>query len=255
MAAQYPAGLDLMGVGKVINAAVPSNPGDLVNLQTLTAQIASALAGLPNKPAVNTVATANVSTLSGVGGVINGVTVAAGMRVLLTAQSTAAQNGVWVAASGAWTLPADQGATDEITPGAVWAVAPGGGTYDGTSWRLTNTGTLTPGTTALTIVQAASAQTYTNGLGLLLSAGSFAINTGQVCQIYKQTIGDGTSTAFSLTHNFNSTNVWGFATNVASPYGKIFPDVTSTSANVASASFGSLVLTSGQCVMTLIGGA
>lgn len=48
----------------------------------------------------------NVASLSGLL-VIDGYQTVAGDRVLLTAQSTASQNGVWVAASGAWTRPAD----------------------------------------------------------------------------------------------------------------------------------------------------
>jgi hypothetical protein len=47
-----------------------------------------------------------VASLSGLL-VIDGYQTVAGDRVLLTAQSTASQNGVWVAASGAWTRPAD----------------------------------------------------------------------------------------------------------------------------------------------------
>ncbi len=54
--------------------------------------------------AVAAVATTNVASLTTLA-TVDGYTLAAGDQVLLTAQSTASQNGPWVAASGAWTRP------------------------------------------------------------------------------------------------------------------------------------------------------
>jgi collagen type VII alpha len=52
------------------------------------------------------VATTNVTSLSGLN-TYDGYTLAVGDTVLLTAQSTASQNGVWLAASGSWTRPTE----------------------------------------------------------------------------------------------------------------------------------------------------
>jgi hypothetical protein len=60
----------------------------------------------PQKPPVAAAATTNISSLSGLS-TIDGYTLVANDRVLLTAQSTASQNGLWMAASGAWSRPAD----------------------------------------------------------------------------------------------------------------------------------------------------
>ena len=52
------------------------------------------------------VADTNVALL-GVGGTIDGVLIVQGMRILLTAQSTSSENGIWVAKAGAWERPYD----------------------------------------------------------------------------------------------------------------------------------------------------
>lgn len=112
--------------------------------------VQSAAAGIVSKPSVRLVATSNVS-LSGLSA-IDGVTPVAGDRVLLTAQTTASQNGPYIAASGSWTRSTDADQTGEITPGSTWYVSEGA-TNSATTWRVSNTGTITIGTTAITIVQ------------------------------------------------------------------------------------------------------
>jgi hypothetical protein len=91
---------------------------------TWVAPLASALAGTTaaEKP-VDAVGSALAHT--GVGQVIGGVTITAGMRVLDTANATTA--GIWVTAAGAWTRPTDfatgsnaQGKLVESDAGAVW---------------------------------------------------------------------------------------------------------------------------------------
>jgi hypothetical protein len=79
------------------------------------------------------VATANVSALSGLN-TYDGYTLASGDTVLLTAQSTASQNGVWLATSGSWTRPAEF-ATGLVIKGRSILVI-NGTTYANTQWAL-----------------------------------------------------------------------------------------------------------------------
>ena len=85
---------------------------------------------------------------------IDGLTLVAGDIVLLTAQSTAHQNGPWVAASGSWTRPAwyAAGNTTHAAFGAGVAVNGAGISTGGSVWRLTSptSGTITIGTTSTT---------------------------------------------------------------------------------------------------------
>jgi hypothetical protein len=79
---------------------------------------------------VDLCAVANVPTLSGTGGTLDGVTIQAGMVLLLTAQTDPAQNGAWlVPASGAWRQSAFPGQDRYFLVGSGSAQA-------GTLWRI-----------------------------------------------------------------------------------------------------------------------
>lgn len=78
--------------------------------------------------------------------VIDGYQTLAGDQVLLVAQSTPAQNGLWVVGAGAWARPADF-ANGLVILGRT-AVVSGGATNAGSVWTLSTTGTVTIGTTA-----------------------------------------------------------------------------------------------------------
>jgi hypothetical protein len=108
--------------------------------------------------AVATVATSNVS-LTGEQS-INGVSTSAS-RVLLTAQTAPAENGLWITGAGAWERPgqggdagndnADGGLSADYYAGLVIYVNQG--TYANTFWTMTTTGDFTLGVTAQTWVQ------------------------------------------------------------------------------------------------------
>jgi hypothetical protein len=80
------------------------------------------------------VATSNISlsTLQ----TIDGVTVSAGDRILLTNQSPASQNGVWVAATGSWTRPADYASGAVFTSGGIHVTVVEGTVYALTEWTI-----------------------------------------------------------------------------------------------------------------------
>ena len=97
-----------------------------------------AVVTLEVRRSVQALADANVASLSGTT-TIDTVALAAGDRVLLTAQSTASENGIWVVQTGAWTRPSDF-ATGDSAAGALIVVQEGG-TYADQLWQVTtNTG-------------------------------------------------------------------------------------------------------------------
>ncbi|MFI5409150.1 beta strand repeat-containing protein [Kaistia sp. UC242_56] len=104
--------------------------GTLTNFLTLHADPTSAMhaaskqyvdsmaAGLSPKAPVKAATTANI-TLSGAQ-TIDGVSCVAGDRVLVKNQTTAAQNGIYVVASGAWARAADMDNWSEVPSANVW---------------------------------------------------------------------------------------------------------------------------------------
>lgn len=81
---------------------------------------------------------------------IDGYTTTNGDRVLLTAQSTASQNGIWqlpASGSGAWARPTDFPAAGVIATMKTCDIATGG-TYAGTHWDLETATPVTIDTTA-----------------------------------------------------------------------------------------------------------
>jgi hypothetical protein len=110
---------------RITNVAAPVSGTDAARL----ADVQAAIQGLQVKTAADAVATANQGTLSGTAQTIDGVALnTIGMRALLTAQTTATQNGLWVVAAGAWTRPTDYAAGSHaaqsyvpISGGTLWA--------------------------------------------------------------------------------------------------------------------------------------
>jgi hypothetical protein len=95
------------------------------------------------------VATTNL-TLSGLQ-TIDGYTLLAGDRILLTGQTTASQNGPWYAASGAWSRTIEFPSGGSIGSRLVYVV---GGTLNAnTLWAMTNLTDVTIDTTAITWVK------------------------------------------------------------------------------------------------------
>lgn len=86
----------------------------------------------------------------------DGVTPVAGDRVLVKAQSAGAANGIYVAASGAWTRATDADSSAKVTSGLVVWVSEGT-TQQNTLWGLTTDDPITLGSTSLTFAQVGGA--------------------------------------------------------------------------------------------------
>ncbi len=134
-----------------VSEALDASKNPVKNKVTLSAFQGAAGGTQYHKAAV--VNTSNVNT-SSMNVVIDGQTLTQGQTVLLVAQTTGAQNGLYTVGAVAANLAALTIAAD--LPTGLVATSPviveveAGTLYGGTTWKSTNTGSLTVGTTALT---------------------------------------------------------------------------------------------------------
>lgn len=119
--------------GTLVLAGNPTNPLDAVPKQY--ADLISQ--GFSFKNAVRAVSTTNI-TLSGLQ-TIDGVALSANNRVLVAGQTAASANGIYAAASGAWTRTTDADSSGEIQDGTLVPVAGGTANAD-TLWLCTAIG-------------------------------------------------------------------------------------------------------------------
>jgi phage-related tail fiber protein len=108
--------------------------------------LADELAKLDGKQSVRVATTENI-VLSGTQQ-IDGVSVLSGQRVLAVAQTAAKDNGIYVAANGAWVRSVDANTSAKVTPGLTVMVEEGTANAD-SLWHLVTNGPITLGTTSL----------------------------------------------------------------------------------------------------------
>ena len=191
-------------------AAVAMNSQKITGLADPTAAqdaatkgyVDAAVNGTDWKQSVRAATTANI-TLSGLQ-TIDGISIAANDRVLVKNQTTATENGLYVAASGAWLRTADADANSEVTAGLTVMVEEGTTQAD-SQWRLTTDGAITLGTTALTFAQIGAGTTYTQGTGISIAGNVVAVDTGVVVRKFAATVGGALNIA--VTHALNTTDV------------------------------------------------
>lgn len=261
MARKILNGLDLTNQ-KITNLADGTSATDAVTKQQLDA-IAR---GLDWKNSVRAATTANI-TLSGAQ-TIDGVSIIAGDRVLVKDQSTAATNGIYVAAAGAWTRATDFDDSTEVTSAA--AVPVESGTVNGDAvFILTTDGAITVGTTGLAFTRlGGSGATYTadaNG-GLQLTGSAFSVklpgssgliadSTGlRIDSTYtglakRYAVNVPTNATATITHNLGTLDVI-VAVYEVTGGAQVEPDVAVTTTNTVTLTFATAP-TSGQyrCVV------
>lgn len=123
----------------------------------LTRLRASQISDIDYKQAVRAVSTSNIALIGGAPAVLDGVALSLNDRVLVTAQSTGSQNGIYYVttvgsgADGTWARSLDTNATGELLAGTIVMVTEGT-TYADTQWKLTTNDPIVIGTTPLTFV-------------------------------------------------------------------------------------------------------
>jgi hypothetical protein len=161
------------------NAKV-ATPTDAAHIAT-KGYVDSARQGLDVKASVRVATTApiNLATDLEAGDVIDGVTLVAGDRVLVKNQSTASENGIYVAvASGAASRSSDANGTadtGELTSGTFTFVEAGTVNFD-SGFVISTDGTITVGTTGITWTQFSGAGSFEAGDGLSKSGTQVNVN-------------------------------------------------------------------------------
>jgi hypothetical protein len=152
-------------------SSVPSGPTSIVN----QAYVDAIAQGLAFKAPANYTTTGNI-TLSGLavqaGGDWN-ATLTAGNRILVKDQTAGANNGIYLAAAGAWTRSLDANTYDELLSAYLFVLD--GVTLAGSAWVNTNLPGGTLGVTAITFVRFSNTAVYSAGTGLTLTNYVFSI--------------------------------------------------------------------------------
>jgi hypothetical protein len=141
-------------------------------------QVLDAINGTPWADApVITVFTTNVALT---GEYTNDGVTTSNSRALLTGQSTASQNGLWVTNAGAWTRAADLPVGKNAASFSMYIEQ--GTLYQDTQWRCTsNTGSAVVGTDNLVFVQFAAGVAYSaDGATLQLVGTTFSVKTSGI---------------------------------------------------------------------------
>jgi len=148
-------------------STTPANPTDLVNKNYVDMFVQ----GYAIKAECQVASTGNL-TLSGLQ-TIDGYTTLVGDRVLVKNQTMQAQNGIYVAASGAWARSSDANTWNSLI--SAFTFIQNGSTQANSGWVCTISTGGTLGTTPVTWSQLASAASYFAGTGLTLSSYTFSI--------------------------------------------------------------------------------
>lgn len=134
--------------------------------------------GMDPKDSVAAAATGNVNVAAFAGTTLDGVALTAGARILLPAQTTPSQNGLWIynGAGAALTRAVDADANGELSVGSSTFVE-AGTVNGGQLWIVTATGAdpWVPGASSSSWTQNSGASTLTAGAGLTATGNVFAV--------------------------------------------------------------------------------
>ena len=148
----------------------------------LTRPRAHQLQDIDYKQTARAITVANVTLSGGAPSTVDGVNLALNNRVLVTAQTTGSQNGIYIVtivgsgSNGTWDRTSDADATGDIKGGTIIMITEGT-VYADTQWKLTTDDPITVGTTTMTFARVGNA-----------AYGIFAVS-GQ-SDIVADTIGD-----------------------------------------------------------------
>jgi hypothetical protein len=241
--------LDFQSVSKAINLPTPSASGDAAS----KSYVDSLVEGLAWKDSCR-VATQSNLNLASPSATINGISMASQDRVLVRSQSTASENGiyVWNGASTAMTRSLDASTFDELEQ-AVTTVEEGtsaaatyrqdqiNGTIGSSSISWVTFGTAAPAaseTTAGIAELATQAETDAGTDDLrIVTPLKLATWSGRIKK-YAVSIGDGSATSYTVTHNLASRDVHVTVYN-ASTYDEVITDVTHATTNTLTIVFAS----------------
>jgi hypothetical protein len=232
---------DFQSVSKVINLPSPSSSGDAAS----KSYVDSLVEGLAWKDSCRVATQANLN-LASPGATIDGITMASQDRVLVRSQSTTSENGiyVWNGASTAMTRSLDASTFAELEQ-AVTTVEEGtsaavtyrqdqiNGTIGSSSISWVAFGTSAPAASESTagiaeLATQAETDAGTDDLRIVTPL-KLATWSGRIKK-YSVSIGDGSATSYTVTHNLASRDVHVTIYN-ASTYDEVLTDVTHSTTN------------------------
>jgi hypothetical protein len=236
--------LDFANTGGITNlpdATQPQQPATL-------AQLRAGIEGLAQKDNVRVRTASNIS-LSSPGTTLDGVTMAINDRVLVAGQTAGAENGIYIynGSAVALTRAPDASTATELLSALVPVDE---GTSAGTVWRQTAVG-ITLGTTAIAFVVFGTvsppASETTAGIAELATQAETDAGTDDLRIVTPaklknwadrprratQTIGDGTATQFTVTHNFNTRDIQAEVRRTSGNFDVVLVDVEFPTVNTA----------------------
>jgi phage-related tail fiber protein len=134
----------------------------------LTKPRAAQIFNLDYKQSTRVVTTTNINLAGGAPSSVDGVSLTTGDRVLVTAQDTGSQNGLYLVttlgsgSNGTWARTSDGNENGEIEAGMIVMVTEGV-IYADTQWKLITDEPITINTTALTFTQNYMANSISSG--------------------------------------------------------------------------------------------
>ncbi len=248
MARKVLTDLDFNSASKVVNLASPSSSGDAAT----KGYVDSLVEGLAWKDGCRVATQSNIN-LASPGATIDGVTMASSDRVLVRAQTTASQNGiyVWNGAASAMTRSLDASTFAELEQ-AVTTVEEGtsagtsyrqdqvNGTIDSSNVSWQTFGTSAPAASETTagiaeIATQAETDAGTDDLRIVTPL-KLASWSGRLRKV-SSNIGDGSATSYTVTHNLNTRDVLVRIFPNSGQYDDVEVDVQRTSVNAVTLVF------------------
>ncbi len=156
------------------NGADPTGATDFTTMQWVQAYVAARVNGMDWKDSVRVLADAPL-TLSAPPASIDGVSLAAGDRILLTAQADATQNGIYTYGA-TLTRATDADSSAKVTANLAAFVSEGT-QYQDSAWQLKTNDPIVLGTTALTFGQFGTGTAYSAQSPITLVGNQFQLGT------------------------------------------------------------------------------
>jgi hypothetical protein len=211
-------GFDMQNTNKIVNLLPSTANGEPV----IHEQLLAAVEGIAWKDSVRVSTQGNIS-LAAPGATIDGITMVANDRILVRAQTTQSENGIyiWNGAAVAATRSLDASTSDELEQAVVTIEE---GTNAGNTYRQTQVNfTLGSGNVVFTTFGSSAGAATEASAGIAEIATQAETDTGTddarivtplklstspfAAKKFSQTFGDGTATSFAITHNLGTEDV------------------------------------------------
>ncbi len=248
MAIQQLADLDFNNAARVRNLPAPANPDEPVRLQDLN----NYAEGLAWKDSARVATQGNVN-LASPGASLDGVAMAVNDRVLVRAQDTGADNGlyIWNGAAVPMTRAPDASTASELESATLTVEE---GTNAGVTYRQTAVNfTLGVGAVSFTAFGTSAPQASASASGIVELADQAETDAGvdtqravtpatlaaspHAAKRVDATIGDGSATTFTVTHNLNSRDVTVQVYRTSGTYDQVLCDVKRPTLNTVELTF------------------